>query len=168
MNGRLKRFTLFAFVLAGACVTRESGREGSEPQYDPAADRTAVEAVREAERAAAEAGDVEAFVALLSPDIMVMPPNDVAVSGRDAARTWLADFMEAFTVSFSSYTTDDVVVDGDLAVERYSGVWTVTPKGEGDALTERVKGLHVYRRQPDGSWRMTHDVWNSDEPPPGM
>jgi hypothetical protein len=24
------------------------------------------------------------------------------------------------------------------------------------------KGLHVYGRQSDGSWKLTHDIWNSD------
>lgn len=88
----------------------------------------------------------------MAPDIIVMPPNGPAVSGRDAVRTWLEDFMEAFAVSFSSYMTDDVIVEGDLALERISGGWTVTPKGEGEPLTESLKGLHLYRRQPDGSW----------------
>jgi hypothetical protein len=25
------------------------------------------------------------------------------------------------------------------------------------------KGLQVYARQPDGSWKLTHDIWTSDE-----
>lgn len=168
MNVRPRWFPLIVVVLAGACTAGESEPQQSEPQADPAADRAAIEAMREAERAAAEAGDVEGFIALMAPDVMVMPPNGPAVSGREAARAWVQDFTEAFTVSFSSYMTDDVVIEGDLAVERYSGEWTVTPTGEGEPMTESVKGLHVYRRQADGSWLMTHDVWNSDEPPPGM
>lgn len=163
MNARPKWSSLFVLVLMGACAPGES-----EPQYDPAADRAAIEAIREAERAAAEAGDVDGFIALMAPDIIVLPPNGPAVSGRDAVRAWLEDFMEAFAVSFSSYMTDDVIVEGDLAVERFSGEWTVTPRVEGEPLTESLKGLHLYRRQPDGSWLMTHDIWNSDEPPPGM
>ena len=57
---------------------------------------------------------------------------------------------------------------GDVAIERYSGLFTVTPKAGGDAVAENIKGIHVYRRQADGSWKMTHDVWNSDDPLPGM
>lgn len=168
MNARSRWYSFFVVVLVGACTAGEPEPQQSEPQNDPAADRAAIEAMREAERTAAEAGDVEGFLALMAPDIMVMPPNGPAVSGRDAVRAWLEDFMGAYTVSFSSYSTDEVIVEGDLAVERISGEWTMTPTGEGEAMTEGVKGLHVYRRQADGSWLMTHDVWNSDEPPPEM
>jgi ketosteroid isomerase-like protein len=28
------------------------------------------------------------------------------------------------------------------------------------------KGLHVYRRQPNGSWKLALDIWNSDRPAP--
>jgi ketosteroid isomerase-like protein len=26
-----------------------------------------------------------------------------------------------------------------------------------------IKGIHVYKRQADGSWQMAQDVWNSDQ-----
>jgi uncharacterized protein (TIGR02246 family) len=154
---------LLAVAMLTACATADM-----EPAYDYAADRQAIEAMREAEQAAAEAGDVDAFVALMASDMMVMPPNGPAVSGLEASRQWAEDFMGAYSVSFSEYNTDDVIVSDDLAVERISGVWTVTPKAGGDPVTERVKGVHIYRRQADGSWKMTHDLWNSDDPLPGM
>jgi hypothetical protein len=32
-------------------------------------------------------------------------------------------------------------------------------------VTERIKGIHVMKRQPDGTWKIAQDVWNSDAPP---
>jgi len=35
----------------------------------------------------------------------------------------------------------------------------------GGAVTEYVgKGMHIYRRQGDGSWKIAEDIWNSDKP----
>ncbi len=43
---------------------------------------------------------------------------------------------------------------------------TFTPEAGGEAHTGNYKGIHIYRRQPDGSWRIAQDIWNSDEAPP--
>lgn len=32
-------------------------------------------------------------------------------------------------------------------------------------MTEGLKGMNVYRRQADGSWRITQAIWNGDEAP---
>ena len=59
-----------------------------------------------------------------------------------------------------------MVVSGDLAVHRFTGELTLTPKAGGDAVTEAIKGLHVLRKQADGTWKITQDVWNTDRPAP--
>ena len=47
----------------------------------------------------------------------------------------------------------EVMVSGQLAVVR--DVWTFTTKQEsGRVLTEKVKSFEVWRRQPDGAWRI--------------
>ena len=30
-------------------------------------------------------------------------------------------------------------------------------------MTEGMKGIHVYRRQADGSWKITKVIWNGDQ-----
>jgi ketosteroid isomerase-like protein len=137
------------------------------PARDYEADRVAIRALHDAEEAAAEAADVDAAMEILSSDITFLEPNGPIVIGEAGVREWLQGFLDLYTVSFENYGVDEILVDGDLAVERYSGTWTVTPRDGGDPMTEAVKGLHVYRRQADGSWKMTHDVWNSDTPLPG-
>jgi uncharacterized protein (TIGR02246 family) len=141
---------------------------GCTPSYDYEADRAAIEAVREAEEAGAVSGDAGAFMALVASDAVMMQPNEPAVVGADAIGAWVDEFMGAFAIEFQSYETEDVKVDGDLAVEYYTGVWTMTPAGGGDAVTQNIKGLHVLERQDDGSWKIVYDISNSDDPLPGM
>ena len=46
------------------------------------------------------------------------------------------------------------------------GVVESTPKAGGEKRRSTGNFLRIYRRQPDGSWRMTRDMFNSDRPPP--
>jgi ketosteroid isomerase-like protein len=38
----------------------------------------------------------------------------------------------------------------------------MTPAGA-DPVDMTNKGIHIYKRQADGSWKMVQDVWNSDQ-----
>ncbi len=53
---------------------------------------------------------------------------------------------------------------GDVAIERVTYTATVWPAGAQSSIEDQGKGLHVYARQPDGSWRLKQDIWNSDRP----
>jgi steroid delta-isomerase len=55
-----------------------------------------------------------------------------------------------------SYSPDirDIIVSGDLAIVRLT--WTLKVKSEGaaDAAVSMEPGLDVFRKQPDGSWKI--------------
>ena len=136
------------------------------PPVDTAAEIAAVEAVRGQEVAAILAGDTS--LAYMTDDAVMMPPNGPEVAGKGAVRAWMAEFMAMATVQSLTYDQSQITVAGDWAIERYTGTLTMAPAGGGDAMTETVKGIHVYRKGADGSWKMTADVWNSNTPLPGM
>jgi ketosteroid isomerase-like protein len=139
------------------------------PQSEPAAsteeDVAAVLAVRAAEVASITTGDT--VIAHVANDIVLMPPNAPAVSGKAAARAWSQELSQQMTIQAIDYTSADVVIAGDWAIERYAGSLTMTPLG-GETMSETLKGIHIYRRQADGSWKLAQDVWNSDQPLPDM
>jgi hypothetical protein len=56
-----------------------------------------------------------------------MPPGEPAIEGRPAAVAWARAFGEAFTVA-PSYSSTDVTVSGDLAVQQFTGQLTMTPQ----------------------------------------
>ena len=92
MKHRLTALVLFPLI-AASCV----------PAEDVEADRAAIEAVREAEEAAAVAGNVDGFMALFADDAMVLEPNGSQVAGADAIREWIAGFMETYTLEFNRW-----------------------------------------------------------------
>lgn len=149
----------FATLAAAACVPPAE-------TVDTAADVAAIEAVRGQEVAALMAGDT--VLNYMADDIVVMPPGQPQVVGKAAARAWTQEFMAAMTVSALSYTDAVITVSGDWASERYTGSLTMMPAGGGDAMTETLKGIHIYRKSADGMWKMVADIWNSDAAPPMM
>ena len=151
-------------VVAACLVTSCAQPNGTSSEEDVAAIRAVIaEEVR-----AANAGDVEGFVAIFADNITVVPPNEPAVKGLAAVREWTQAFMEAVSIEMAGYRDDEIVVAGDVGLHYYSFEWTVTPKAEGEAFTEQGSGIHVFHRQADGSWKMGYDAWNGDAPPPQM
>ena len=91
-----------------------------------------------------------------------MPPNEPPIVGKAALRSWFLRVTDEFSIDLDT-SVEEVKVTSDWAYERFSFSRTMTPTGGGEPTTARGKGIHVYRRQSDGSWKLARDLWNSDE-----
>lgn len=163
---RLRSLTLAAIplLISLGCQQPQADAE-STPARDTAADRQAIEKVREREIASFVAGTPDSGAAVVTTDVVMMPPNEPTITGRDSVRAWLKRATDQYRVN-GRYTDADITVVGDWAIERYDGELALTPKAGGRPMQERIKGIHIYRRQPDGSWQIAQDVWNSNGAPP--
>jgi ketosteroid isomerase-like protein len=124
----------------------------------------AVLKVAEEEMAAAKAGDVQRSLAILSDDYERIAPNQPAIRGEQV-RQEMMDSQEQSSVEFT-YSNQEVGVDGDLAYHRYSYNMTLIPENGGEPIRDQGAGIQILRRDQDGSWKITKDIWNSDSPPP--
>ena len=154
-------------VIAGAAIQACASK--AEPpaqagQANTEKDVAAINAVQDRELAMAATSSADSLASVGTNDAVLMPPDEPAVHGVDAMKKWAETMFSQASLS-GRYTSSDVTVSGDLAVARYTGELTMTPKAGGAPVTERIKGIHVMKRQPDGSWKITQDVWNSDAPP---
>jgi uncharacterized protein (TIGR02246 family) len=114
--------------------------------------------------AAHNAGDADAVAALYADDAVVSAPGVPPVRGsaavREAIGKDIAD-MKAGAVTLVASPDADVGVSGDLA-----WIWnTFTVKDKSGGTVDAGKYLTVFTRK-DGTWRITRDIWNSDNPPP--
>ena len=128
---------------------------------EAAADVQDVHAVAEALRAAVNAGDVLAILACWAPEGVLPPPHHPSVCGHEAIAEYFRRIFPARRLAFA-FTESVVTLVEEIALEtlRYTAIATTLVGGE---RTEDVgKGLHVYGRQRDGSWKLTQDIWNSD------
>lgn len=123
------------------------------------AERLKVIAVADQEANAISNGDTDLYFAILTEDTVFMPPNSMPKSG-DELRQWLRDFLAEVRVEYLESEHGQTVVAGDLAYHEYTCSWKVTPKSGGDPKTAHFKGLHIVRRLPDGSWKLSRNIWN--------
>jgi uncharacterized protein (TIGR02246 family) len=128
----------------------------------------AFDRTREVLVAALNSGDAEAWAAAFSNDGVQMPPNAPANIGRDNIQAWSAGFLGTFRAEFSLAPEEVQLAGADWAFERGTYEISLTPKAGGEPIQDVGKYITVYRRQPDDSWAMARDIWNSNNPLPGM
>ncbi|HEX9724908.1 MAG TPA: SgcJ/EcaC family oxidoreductase [Vicinamibacteria bacterium] len=125
-------------------------------------DLAAIQATTQAWEDAALANDFEALAATYTQDAKLMPPNHDMVQGRAA----IQDFMGTFP-PITDMELDPIEVEGagDIAYVRGNYKITMAPEG-GEPISDSGKYLEIRRKQSDGAWLLSHDLWNSDQPLP--
>ena len=160
----MKRFILAIIMTMGTLSCRQSAPERgatAENERDTTADKEKVSQVGEREVRAFNAANIDSNVAVLTEEVVMMPAGEPMFTGKAAVRTWLKRIHDQYKVSLR-YTASQVDVAGDWAIERFTLETTTSPKKGGAPMKDRGKGIHIYRRQPDGSWLIAQDIWNSD------
>lgn len=125
------------------------------------ADKAALRAAHDKFAEQALAKNWAAVAGMYAENATVMPPNQAAVSGRAAIQTWLTAFP---TTTAFKLTVDEVEGLGDLAYVRGTYDLTLTVPGAPGPVNDHGKYVDVNRRNADGTWSMTNDIWNSDLP----
>ena len=109
------------------------------------------------------ASSVDRCLAVWAADGVLMPPHHPSVQGHEAIGDYFRSVFSRRRLRFT-FTSSDIHLAGDIALERVTYT-ALTSSENGDSPIEDVgKGLHVYRRQSNGSWKLTQDIWNSDQP----
>ena len=124
-------------------------------------DLAAIEAFNARYVGAINDGDIETLSNLTTEDHIIFIPNRPPIVGKTANDEANGRVFENFDID-ETWTPVETVVSGDLAYQR--GTYTVasTPKAGGETRTTSGSFLRIYERQPNGEWRMTRDMFNSD------
>jgi ketosteroid isomerase-like protein/Tol biopolymer transport system component len=133
-------------------------------KVDVEADIAAIDEVLMQYGVASSTGDLELYMSLHTNDIVKMPPDAPATYGKEQLRAGTKFFFDNFTVEGSSYP-EETQVDGDMGFTRGNYTLTITPKAGGEPILVDGKYLTLCRRQADGSWKISHDCYNSNVPP---
>ena len=163
---RVNRWTTLVFIgaLALACAAPAAEKKDAGPSAaDVAAARTAIEAANAAAVAAFNAGDIAKWSSVYAEDAIMMMPNSEAWKGRAAIEAGAKAMLAAVAISNLKFTTEDVMLGGDLAVETGSNEMTITPK-KGKPIVDKGKYVTTWKKQADGSWKVLRDVSNSNMP----
>ncbi|MFI5311739.1 MAG: YybH family protein [Gemmatimonadales bacterium] len=151
------RLALLGAVALAACAPPPT------PPPDVKAITAAIDAVNKKNGELAMKGDWAGFSQAYESDALMMISNMPVVKGAaDIAKTFGEAFKDlAFTDP--KFTTTDVVVAGDYAIESGAYSWSLTMK-KGKPAPDKGKYLTVWHKQADGSWKIARDISNTDMP----
>ncbi|MCY2958848.1 MAG: DUF4440 domain-containing protein [Planctomycetota bacterium] len=151
-------------VLSVLSACRSTGGSGAAacPATLPSADRAAIVANDGAWLKALRAADWTAAAATYTKDAMLLPPNGPAVTGRDAIRAWFVAGPPIVSMEI-----EELEIEGccDVAYLRGTYRLAVSPPGLG-TIREKGKYIEIHRKQADGTWLKSHDMFSSDDPAP--
>ena len=105
-----------------------------------------------------EASDRTAWVDFYTDDAIFVAPGSPAIEGRAALLAHARRMTPLSSAHIDARTTDG---DGDVAATLGSASWVNGPRGS-DGPPVRVRFLIVWRREPDGRWRIARELLNAD------
>ncbi len=160
-NNRIGRLVkpLCLLVTGGAlffsmgCIGTDSVAESN--------DEEVITAMSNARAKAFAAGDAAAIAIHFTDDAYLMAPDQPTLQGKQAIQAYYQSIFDEYETDLESYY-EEVEVSGDLAYGRGFAKVTLYPKTGGDSSVSTAKYLNILKKQPDGTWKTTHDVWNSN------
>ncbi len=127
-----------------------------------AGDSVAIREVQSSYVRAWLADDTLGVLATLSPDAVLMPPGREPVIGQAAIRAfWWPD--DGSRTTIESFEWPIAELDGGSGFAYTRGFSTLSWLYEKDTVrqssTVRSANLTLLRRQADGTWRISHQIW---------
>ena len=141
------------------CFTFSCQAYEEKPTVDIEADVEAIKSLSDEIMKAYNEGDLEALTAIVAEDVVFMPPGEPALIGKEAMRNW-HDF-DKISIDVN-ITVEEVQVLGDWAFMRDIWIGTVTQNESGEKFELNNKSLILLRRQPDGTWKLSYSIFNSN------
>jgi ketosteroid isomerase-like protein len=147
---------VFSFLAAVPALAQTSHKTNAE------------DAVRAADAAwlkAYEAKDVDKSVAFLDENASMLAPNTPIATGKTAISKLIAGEL-ALQDSKIRWHPDKagVAQSGELGYTSGFYDWSFKDKS-GKIVSDTGKYLTVWKKQPDGKWKVLFDTYNSDNPP---
>jgi uncharacterized protein (TIGR02246 family) len=102
------------------------------------------------------AGNVDAVLALMAPDVVFLVAGQPPMVGKDAFASSLRTVLGEHTIDSHSLI-DEVAVAGDMAYSRTRLEVTITPRQGGTPMRRSGHTLSIFRKS-GGTWLLTRDA----------
>ncbi len=108
-----------------------------------------------------ESGDNDRRAEMFTDGAMMMPNDGAIIRGKESIGEVVRGG-EGWVFRIRHLERAELDLSGDIAytVNEYEYTW----HQDGDEPTwHPTKNIHIWRRQPDGSWKLHVDIWNGRE-----
>ena len=113
----------------------------------------------------AKTHDFARLASILCDDIILMPPNDTSLFGKDEVIEWFKEYFSNFHISNLTPTERDVFIASDkVAIENWTYVVAIKPIDGSDKIRDDGRFLTIWKKENDGTWKISHSIWNSIRP----
>jgi len=126
------------------------------------ADEKAVRDADEQWSKVAAAKDLDKTVSFYADGAVVLPPNQAAVTTKDGIRNLWKAFLDSLTDISWKTARVEMAKSGDMGY--LIGTYEATLK---DGTKDNGKYCEVWKKQADGKWKVSADMFSSDLPAPG-
>jgi uncharacterized protein (TIGR02246 family) len=151
------------FLLCFTISCQKAEEVAEEPVVDVEADVQAIKSLEDEAMKAFNEGDLERYLSLLTDDVVWMAHTQPTVFGKEAVKDWVK--FDLFTYEIA-ITVEEVQVFGDIALVRDIWKGKETLKENSEKINEWInKSLQIVRKQPDGTWKLSYVIFNSNTPP---
>lgn len=159
MRTYVAALTIGAAILAGAGTpAAQSGPAGARPTLEQ--DLAAITEFNRRYLKAINDEDIATLSSLTTDDHIMIASGRAPLVGKAANDEANGRVFKQFDI-VETWTPVETVVDGDLAYQRGTFTVEATPRAGGPTAKTSGHFLRIYRRQPNGEWRMTRDMFNS-------
>ena len=110
------------------------------------------------------ADETETVLAHYADDALILGAGAPMLQGKPAVAAFLQGLFGGNTLTDVKGNVTDIMISGDLAVETGTYTMTIIPRN-GNAVADKGKYIHVWRKSVDGSWKVVRYVPTSDIPP---
>jgi ketosteroid isomerase-like protein len=111
------------------------------------------------------ASDPDQWISNWAEDCVQMPPGGPMNIGRQMLYESISAWLDAHAVSDMKMIGDVEIQEiGDSAYSRTNFSYKLAPKDGSSPYVYEGKALTIFRRQPDGEWKIHRDCFNSNTP----
>jgi len=102
--------------------------------------------------------DLDTLTMIYASDARIMPPNGELMRGAEGVRATFGSMMDAGLTGKT--TIEEITMQDNIAYK--IGSYTIM---DGDSVVDKGKFIETWLRGEDGKWRISNDIWNSNNPP---
>jgi len=102
--------------------------------------------------------DLDTLTMVYTSDARIMPPNGETMRGAEGVRATFGAMMDAGLTGEMSI--EEITMQDNLAYK--IGAYKIMA---GDNVVDTGKFIETWVRGEDGKWRISNDIWNSNNPP---